>query len=53
MSGVSTGQVHTAHTTNRVPLISVNGPGTIEDLANGRLAAVAPTVLERLRKSRR
>ena len=43
-----TGGPHTAHTTNRVPLILVQrGAGTIDRaLADGRLADIAPTVLE-------
>jgi 2,3-bisphosphoglycerate-independent phosphoglycerate mutase len=38
-------QPHTAHTTNRVPLLLVNGPASVAGLANGRLADIAPTVL--------
>ena len=41
------GVPHTAHTTNRVPLIMLGG-GARSGLANGRLADVAPTVLELL-----
>ena len=40
-----TGQPHTAHTTNPVPLIMVNAPGWVKGLRPGRLADVAPTLL--------
>ncbi len=43
-----TGQPHTAHTTNPVPCILVNGP-PCATLRDGRLADVAPTILELLR----
>jgi 2,3-bisphosphoglycerate-independent phosphoglycerate mutase len=39
-----TGGPHTAHTTNPVPILVVNGGS--RSLANGRLADVAPTLLE-------
>jgi len=42
----ATGNPHTAHTTNLVPTILVNAPGQIAGLASGRLADVAPTLLE-------
>jgi 2,3-bisphosphoglycerate-independent phosphoglycerate mutase len=41
-----TGQPHTAHTTNKVPFVLVNGPASIKHLANGELCDVAPTILE-------
>lgn len=41
------GQPHTAHTANPVPCILVGGPHGAT-LANGRLADVAPTILELL-----
>jgi 2,3-bisphosphoglycerate-independent phosphoglycerate mutase len=41
-----TGEPHTAHTTNPVPVLLVNGGGT--KLACGRLADVAPTLLDLL-----
>ncbi|MSO84544.1 MAG: 2,3-bisphosphoglycerate-independent phosphoglycerate mutase [Rhodospirillales bacterium] len=41
-----TGQPHTAHTLNRVPVILVNGPPGAGRLRDGRLSDVAPTVLE-------
>ena len=47
MRDPETGQPHTAHTTNPVPLLLVNPPGAIA-LADGRLADVAPTVLDLL-----
>ncbi|MBL6458351.1 2,3-bisphosphoglycerate-independent phosphoglycerate mutase [Belnapia sp. T6] len=40
-----TGGPHTAHTTNPVPVLLVNGPPGAT-LADGRLADVAPTLLE-------
>jgi 2,3-bisphosphoglycerate-independent phosphoglycerate mutase len=40
-----TGQPHTAHTTNPVPLILVNGPAEVHSLAHGRLCDIAPTLL--------
>ena len=39
---------HTAHTTNPVPVLLVNGPAGAK-LSDGRLADVAPTLLELLR----
>ncbi len=39
------GETHTAHTTNSVPFILING-GSDMNIAGGRLADVAPTVLE-------
>jgi len=46
MSDPATGQAHTAHTMNRVPLLLVNGPKRVTGLADGRLADIAPTVLD-------
>jgi len=40
-----TGGPHTAHTINPVPVVMVGGPEGAK-LANGRLADLAPTVLE-------
>jgi 2,3-bisphosphoglycerate-independent phosphoglycerate mutase len=37
---------HTAHTTNLVPTILVNAPAGVTGLVSGRLADVAPTLLE-------
>jgi 2,3-bisphosphoglycerate-independent phosphoglycerate mutase len=42
MADESTGQAHTAHTTNLVPLVYLGRPARLED---GVLADVAPTVL--------
>jgi 2,3-bisphosphoglycerate-independent phosphoglycerate mutase len=42
-----TGEPHTAHTLNLVPTILVNGPKGVH-LKNGRLADVAPTLLQLL-----
>jgi 2,3-bisphosphoglycerate-independent phosphoglycerate mutase len=44
MRDAETGQPHTAHTLNPVPLVLVNGPPRSR-LANGCLADVAPTIL--------
>lgn len=43
-----TGQPHTAHTLNLTPVVLVNGhrPGASLDKAGGRLADVAPTILD-------
>jgi 2,3-bisphosphoglycerate-independent phosphoglycerate mutase len=41
-----TGGPHTAHTTNPVPVIVVGGPAGVHLRSGGRLADVAPTVLE-------
>ncbi|MGQ0663689.1 MAG: 2,3-bisphosphoglycerate-independent phosphoglycerate mutase [Pseudomonadota bacterium] len=53
MRDPATGEPHTAHTTNRVPVMLVGGaePGRNAPLRlrDGRLADVAPTVLELLR----
>ena len=45
MQDAETGQAHTAHTLNRVPLVLVNGPDWCAGLQSGRLADVAPTLL--------
>ncbi len=41
-----TGNPHTAHTLEQVPVILINGPGNVKSLRNGKLADVAPTLLE-------
>jgi 2,3-bisphosphoglycerate-independent phosphoglycerate mutase len=46
-----TGQPHTAHTLNRVPVVLVGAPD-VAGLRDGRLADVAPTLLELLGISR-
>jgi 2,3-bisphosphoglycerate-independent phosphoglycerate mutase len=44
MRDPTTGGPHTAHTTNKVPVLVVGGPAAA--LVDGRLADVAPTLLE-------
>ncbi len=46
MTDPATGQAHTAHTINPVPIYLVNGPPKITELENGRLSDVAPTLLD-------
>src|SRR5579864_8840042 len=46
MRDPATGEPHTAHTLNPVPFVIVNPPGAIGRVENGRLADVAPTLLE-------
>jgi 2,3-bisphosphoglycerate-independent phosphoglycerate mutase len=41
-----TGQAHTAHTMNPVPVILANAPPGVHALSGGRLADIAPTVLD-------
>ncbi|MEE8622353.1 MAG: 2,3-bisphosphoglycerate-independent phosphoglycerate mutase [Alphaproteobacteria bacterium] len=48
MRDAKTGQPHTAHTRNAVPVILVNAPAGMDSLREGRLADIAPTVLELL-----
>jgi 2,3-bisphosphoglycerate-independent phosphoglycerate mutase len=48
MRDAETGEPHTAHTTNPVPAILVHAPDGVATLAAGRLADIAPTVLELL-----
>jgi 2,3-bisphosphoglycerate-independent phosphoglycerate mutase len=48
MSDHETGQAHTAHTMNRVPVILVNAPAGVRAPAGGRLADIAPTALDLL-----
>ena len=49
MKDRATGQAHTAHTMNRVPVILVNAPERVTALTDGRLADIAPSVLDLLR----
>ena len=42
-------QPHTAHTTNPVPLLMVNGPDWVKGLKEGNLADIAPTLLRLLK----
>jgi 2,3-bisphosphoglycerate-independent phosphoglycerate mutase len=48
MRDPETGQPHTAHTTNPVPLLLVNPPPYVRGLEDGRLCDVAPTLLQLL-----
>ena len=48
MQEPTTGEPHTAHTTNPVPLIMVNPPGPVTGLSDGSLADIAPTILSLL-----
>jgi 2,3-bisphosphoglycerate-independent phosphoglycerate mutase len=45
MRDPATGQPHTAHTTNPVPLVLVNPPPGMTALSDGKLADIAPTLL--------
>ncbi len=46
MRDPETGGPHTSHTLNPVPFLVVNPPATVADLQAGRLADVAPTLLD-------
>jgi 2,3-bisphosphoglycerate-independent phosphoglycerate mutase len=46
MKDHGTGQAHTAHTMNRVPVILVNAPAAVTALSDGRLADIAPSILD-------
>ena len=46
MRDEETRQPHTAHTCNPVPLILVNAPPSVAGIDSGRLADLAPTVLD-------
>jgi 2,3-bisphosphoglycerate-independent phosphoglycerate mutase len=46
MLDAETGIPFTSHTTNRVPAILVNAPSGVNGLKDGRLADVAPTLLD-------
>jgi len=46
MRDPATGGPHTAHTTNPVPVILVGGPQGARLHAGGRLADLAPTLLQ-------
>ncbi|NNG03813.1 MAG: 2,3-bisphosphoglycerate-independent phosphoglycerate mutase, partial [Inquilinus sp.] len=48
MRDAETGEPHTAHTLSPVPVVLVNGPAAATALRDGRLADVAPTLLELL-----
>ncbi|CAN0106130.1 unnamed protein product [Discosporangium mesarthrocarpum] len=49
MRDAETGAPHTAHTLNMVPAVLVNAPANVRALRNGRLADIAPTLLQLLR----
>ncbi len=49
MHDETTGENHTAHTLNRVPVVLVNGPAGIAGIADGQLADIAPTILALMR----
>src|SRR3546814_13920158 len=40
MSDAETGQAHTAHTMNKVPLLLIGGPDRVAALQDGRLADI-------------
>jgi 2,3-bisphosphoglycerate-independent phosphoglycerate mutase len=48
MRDPKTGEPHTAHTLNPVPFVIVSPPAAIARVENGRLADVAPTLLDLL-----
>src|SRR5439155_12673644 len=48
MRDPETGEPHTAHTLNPVPFVVVNPPAATSRVENGRLADVAPTLLDLL-----
>ncbi len=48
MRDAATNEPHTQHTVGKVPVVLVNGPADIKRLNDGRLADLAPTVLELL-----
>jgi len=48
MRDPETGEPHTAHTLNPVPFIVVNPPASVHRITDGRLADVAPTLLDLL-----
>ncbi len=45
MRNAETGEPHTAHTTNRVPLVMINPARAVTELSDGCLADIAPTIL--------
>jgi 2,3-bisphosphoglycerate-independent phosphoglycerate mutase len=48
MRDPKTGEPHTAHTTNPVPLILVNPPAGVTGISDGQLSDIAPTLLRLL-----
>ena len=49
MQDPETGKPHTAHTVGKVPAILINAPSWVKGLKDGRLADLAPTLLEFLK----
>ncbi|MCW2242190.1 2,3-bisphosphoglycerate-independent phosphoglycerate mutase [Azospirillum canadense] len=49
MTDPETDGPHTAHTLDRVPLLLVNDPADVKAIRSGRLADIAPTLLDLLR----
>ena len=48
MRDPETGEPHTAHTTNPVPLLLINPPPGVTGIVNGQLSDIAPTLLSLL-----
>ena len=46
MVNAETGKPQTAHTTNKVPFVIINGPKGVELKDDGALCNIAPTVLQ-------
>jgi 2,3-bisphosphoglycerate-independent phosphoglycerate mutase len=46
MTDPTTGGPHTAHTLEKVPVMLINGPKNVKSLHDGKLADVAPTLLQ-------
>lgn len=46
MKDPETGEPHTAHTVGKVPAVLINAPAYVKGLKEGRLADLAPTLLE-------
>lgn len=46
MKDPETNGPHTAHTLDKVPLVLVNGPAGVKAIRSGRLADIAPTLLD-------
>ena len=47
-----TGEPHTAHTTNLVPILLVNGPKSVQKIQSGKLCDLAPTLLDLMGEKR-
>lgn len=52
MRDPETGDPHTAHTTNLVPVLLVNGPKSVTSLHQGKLSDLAPTLLDLMGRDR-